>query len=223
MPECRGCGAEIEFVEIELKSGQRKQHPVDSPRRRVVEGRVTFDEEIGCYRILDARLKREPDGTLNVRAGRAWPVDGGAYVSHFDTCPDVAAKRMDEKRRARPRNEQEEIEREIEEASSHIQRCRVCGWPMDEALSADEAWRDHPACDPRNRLDDLTLEERNRLTGRRDARAQDAPAAEVAVAVQQEAARVLVKSRLRRAQETVDTEWRQTVIATGWDLGGELE
>jgi hypothetical protein len=215
---CRGCDAEIEFVEIELKSGRHKMHPIDSPRRRVEEGRVTFDEDRGCYKILDARLKRESDGTLTVRAGRAWPVDGGAYASHFDTCPDVAARRMDEKRRAKPRNEQEEIDREIEEASSHIQRCRACGWPMDEALSADYAWRTHPSCDPAHDalgLDAAGLAERNRLTGRHDIRAADivpSVSGEELAEIQHTVAEKLVKARLRRAQETVDIEWQQAAF-----------
>lgn len=218
MPECRlGCGTEIEFVTIELKSGQRKAHPVDSTVRLATEGRVTWDEHLGCYRILDARLVKHKDGTIDVRCGQAWPVDGGALVSHMDTCSVLAERRMTEKRRAAPRNEQEEIEREIAEASSHIQRCRVCWWPMDEALSADYAWRTHPACDPAHALPDLA--ERGRLTGRRDMPAQDvAVPVEEVVAVQHEHAERGKAARLRRAQEAVDTAWEQSVLA---DLGAE--
>lgn len=58
----------------------------------------------------------------------------------------------------------------------------------------------------------------------RDMRAQDAPPAEVAVAEQHEAAKILASDRLRRAQETVDIEWEQaTLVDLGDDLGGELE
>jgi hypothetical protein len=209
MTECRlGCGRDIEFVKIEKKDGTRKSHPIDSPPVKVPEGRVVWDDDLRCYRILDARLKKDPDGTITVRAGQAWPVDGGAYRSHMDTCTVLAQRVMTEKRRAKPRNEQEEIEREVEEASSHIQRCRVCHWPMDEALSADHAWTTHPACDPANRLPDLA--EANRLTGRHDLRAQDVavPVVEI-VARQHEAAEQGKADRLRRAQETVDTEWTQ--------------
>lgn len=217
MRECQlGCGQKIDFVKIELKDGRRKSHPIDSPSVKVPEGRVIYDEDAGVWRILDARLKREKDGTFTVRAGRAWPVDDGAYVSHIDTCTVLAARSMMEKRRAKARTEEELIEQEIEDASSHIPRCANphCRLPMDELLAADHAWRTHPSCDPAHRLPDLA--ERNRLTGRHDIRPQDAPPAEVVIAGQQEAAQVLVKSRLRRVQETVDAEWRQGALG---DLG----
>lgn len=213
--ECRrGCGQEIEFVEVELKSGRRKPHPIDSPRRRVPEGRVTYSDTVGVYLILDARLKRHIDGTITVMAGHAWPVDGGAYMSHMDTCADLALERAAERRRrAAPRNEQEEIEREIEDANSHIPRCRVCGWPMDEDLAGDYAWTTHPACDAAHALPDLA--ERNRLTARHDIRAADvvqSVSGEELAEIQHNVAEKLVKARLRATQETVDTEWRQSVF-----------
>jgi hypothetical protein len=200
-------------VTIEKKDGQRKPHPIDSPAVKVEEGRVIYDEAEDVWRILDARLKREKDGSLTVRAGQAWPVDGGAYMSHMDTCKALAEERMREQRRGKARTEEELIEQEIRDASSHIPRCAApgCGLPMNEMLAADYAWRTHPSCDPQHRLPDLA--ERNRLTGRHDQRAADVTLpVEALVAAQHEAAQVLTKVRLRAAQESVDTEWQQSVL-----------
>jgi hypothetical protein len=216
--ECRGCGAEIEFVRIRVKvkgEWQEKHHPLDSPRRKVAWGRVTYNPDEGVWEILDARLLKRVDGTIDVRAGQSWPGDGGAYESHFDTCPDVAERRRI-KRKGVPRTDEEQEARDLEEANAHIPRCRKCFGGMDEYLSADEAWRDHPSCDDRHTA--LTVEERNRLTGRNDRRpSQVAVPVAVVVAGQQEAAKAGLAARLRRAQEDVDTAWQQTEFGESGD------
>jgi hypothetical protein len=144
MKECqRRCGGKIKLVQLDTG----KWHPVDLPLVKVPEGRVVYDEDAAEWRILDARLRRSSDGTIEPRCGRAWPVDGGAFMSHMDSCTKIARERQEERRRLRRDEDGDLIDPYVWEPL----RCRVCQLPMDEALAADEAWTCCPSCDPAHR------------------------------------------------------------------------
>lgn len=225
--ECGSCGAQIEFVAILTTKGARKQHPIDYPRRKTPEGRVTWDPDTeipgaarpGAFRILDARIVTAKDDAIGPRCGVEWPVDGGAYVSHFDTCPAVYARIVAD-RTGKPRDEEEVEAQRWADADAHIPRCGACGGLMDEGLAADDRvggrrrpWRVHPACDPEHRR--AGVAEANRLTGRSDL-LPVGPAGVGAVSGEElaEIQRTAIR-RLAEEERRTHGDWRQGVIDTG--------
>src|SRR5437763_526372 len=93
-----------------------------------------------------------------------------------------------------------------------------CGTPSRarrwlKAVAARHWWAARPAGDPGPRPPDL--DEANRLTGRRDLRAADIArswSGEELAEIQHNVTETLIRTRLRAAQEAVDTGWRQTAF-----------
>lgn len=81
MTKCRSCGAEIKFIKLK-KSG--KWNPVDTVKHTIIKGEgheviITDDGEVATGRF----------------ASREEGANASGYISHFATCPNANAHRVD--------------------------------------------------------------------------------------------------------------------------------